>query len=43
MVARIFQMDPVVVLTEKDPYRRAARIAATQHVVEVENAANKKK
>lgn len=42
MVARVFRLDPVMVLAETSGIRRAARVAAALHVVETENAAQKK-
>lgn len=42
IIGRMFRLDPVVVLEEGDPYRNAARIAATQYVIDMENKAAEK-
>lgn len=42
IVARIFRIDPLVVLDERDPIRIAARIAAVEYVVEMESDAQKR-
>jgi hypothetical protein len=42
IVARIFRIDPLVVLDERDPMRIAARIAAVEYVVEMEADAQRR-